>query len=694
MAIYNVTSFGILVVTDTAINTLYSGGIADNPIASFAIAAGSSSATIQQVVVSFYGNNTSSGNLVITSTGEFVNSLSNSGVIAGDALADQTIGGGMDTIFQGTGFRNILNFLSTGNLLISGTSAFNNDRTSAGNLVISGNTVVVRTLDFLSNGNLVIAGTTVQSTQWNQTSSGNLVITPIGEYINSLSSSSGIAGAALADQTIAGGKDTNYRPSQYQVQWVEPTSGNLVIVTNSVYPVTRNFTSVGNLLVNGSTVQNSTRQELTSGNLVVSGTTVAPITINISSSGNLTFTPVGFQASSTDSGSIAGSSIAEVPIAGVLDNNTVIVVVSYISGGTWYDGSVAYTTSAGNLLMSGNTVAVYVPAGAITTTGNLLISGTTVQSRTIAENTAGNLLISGTTVQSRTIAEDSTGNLVISGTTVQNRTIAENTAGNLVISGTSGFNNDYASAGNLLISGTTVQNRTISENTAGNLLMSGTTVAEFVPGGVITNGELIISGSTTTEITQSELSNGNLIITGNSVVAQTHAVVSDGNLIISGTTVAEYVPAGVSTNGELIISGSATVEFRPGPVIAKGGGGGGSPVYTTSWDALTPYFPDDRHILGYQEGNVTPGNLRVQGYSTITFVSGKQLLAPVQPGRKSLADFMRDVGQIKSVVSSTAPVNTQNKLMQQAISEDRLLLSGRLLDFNPIQDELDAELDM
>ena len=677
MAIYNVTSFGILVVTDTAINTLYSGGIADNPIASFAIAAGSSSATIQQVVVSFYGNNTSSGNLVITSTGEFVNSLSNSGVIAGDALADQTIGGGMDTIFQGTGFRNILNFLSTGNLLISGTSAFNNDRTSAGNLVISGNTVVVRTLDFLSNGNLVIAGTTVQSTQWNQTSSGNLVITPIGEYINSLSSSSGIAGAALADQTIAGGKDTNYRPSQYQVQWVEPTSGNLVIVTESVYPVTRNFTSVGNLLVNGSTVQNSTRQELTSGNLLVSGTTVAPITINISSSGNLTFTPVGFQASSTDSGSIAGSSIAEVPIAGVLDNNTVIVVVSYISGGTWYDGSVAYTTSAGNLLMSGNTVAEYVPAGAITTTGNLLISGTTVQSRTIAENTAGNLLISGTTVQNRTIAEDSTGNLVISGTTVQNRTIAENTAGNL------------------LISGTTVQNRTISENTAGNLLISGTTVAEFVPAGAITTvGELIISGSTTTEITQSELSNGNLIITGNSVVAQTHAVVSDGNLIISGTTVAEYVPAGESTTGELIISGSATVEFRPGPVIAKGGGGGGSPVYTTSWDALTPYFPDDRHILGYQEGNIAPGNLRVQGYSTITFVSGKQLLAPVQPGRKSLADFMRDVGQIKSVVSSTAPVNTQNKLMQQAISEDRLLLSGRLLDFNPIQDELDAELDM
>ena len=595
MAIYNVTSFGILVVTDTAINTLYSGGIADNPIASFAIAAGSSSATIQQVVVSFYGNNTSSGNLVITSTGEFVNSLSNSGVIAGDALADQTIGGGMDTIFQGTGFRNILNFLSTGNLLISGTSAFNNDRTSAGNLVISGNTVVVRTLDFLSNGNLVIAGTTVQSTQWNQTSSGNLVITPIGEYINSLSSSSGIAGAALADQTIAGGKDTNYRPSQYQVQWVEPTSGNLVIVTESVYPVTRNFTSVGNLLVNGSTVQNSTRQELTSGNLLVSGTTVAPITINISSSGNLTFTPVGFQASSTDSGSIAGSSIAEVPIAGVLDNNTVIVVVSYISGGTWYDGSVAYTTSAGNLLMSGNTVAVYVPAGAITTTGNLLISGTTVQSRTIAENTAGNLLISGTTVQNRIAVENTAGNLLISGATVQSRTIAED---------------------------------------------------------------------------------------------------STGNLLISGTTVAEYVPAGESTTGELIISGSATVEFRPGPVIAKGGGGGGSPVYTTSWDALTPYFPDDRHILGYQEGNIAPGNLRVQGYSTITFVSGKQLLAPVQPGRKSLADFMRDVGQIKSVVSSTAPVNTQNKLMQQAISEDRLLLSGRLLDFNPIQDELDAELDM
>ena len=205
---------------------------------------------------------------------------------------------------------------------------------------------------------------------------------------------------------------------------------------------------------------------------------------------------------------------------------------------------------------------------------------------------------------------------------------------------------------------------------------------------------MLISGATVQSRIAVENTAGNLLISGATVQSRTIAEDSTGNLLISGTTVAEYVPAGESTTGELIISGSATVEFRPGPVIAKGGGGGGSPVYTTSWDALTPYFPDDRHILGYQEGNIAPGNLRVQGYSTITFVSGKQLLAPVQPGRKSLADFMRDVGQIKSVVSSTAPVNTQNKLMQQAISEDRLLLSGRLLDFNPIQDELDAELDM
>lgn len=633
------STHGNLVVTDIAIqNTLYTGGLAANPVASFPIAAGSESVTVQQVVVSFYGDVASQGNLEITSTGEFVNSISESGVIAGAALADQTIGGGMDTVYQSTGYQTILNDSSSGNLLISGSTGINNDRQSSGNLLITGSSDQNRTTAEDTAGNLIVSGTTEQSSLRNLSTAGNLVITPFGEYTQPLSSSSGIAGAALADQTIGGGKDTNYIPSQYQDLWiitsdgnllisgstgfindytstgnlivsgntvvtktlnfsssgnleitsssyqnrtiaettsgnllifstitqplssssgiagaaladqaiaggkdtnstefqdlwVESTNGNLAISSESQYNFIRNKLSTGNLLINGSTEQNSIRNKVTSGNLVISGTTVFNRTLDFNSSGALSFTAVGFQASSTNSGSIAGSSIAEIPIAGVLDNNTVIVVVSYISGGVWYDGSIAYATSAGNL----------------------------------------------------------------------------------VISGSSGLNNDQQSS---------------------------------------------------------------------------------GNLEISGTTIAEYVPAGAISTGELIISGSTTVQFIPAPAVTKGGGGGGSPVFASSWDALTPYFPDDRHILGYQQGNVEHGNLQIRGHATIAFVSGQQLLKSAQAAqftRKSLSDFMRDVEQIMTVMPAKS---LKDQMRKQAVLEDQLLLSGRLLDFDPIQDELDSELNM
>ena len=912
----NETTRGNLVVVDKAYNTLYTGGIADNPIASFPIAAGSSSATVQQVQISFYGNINSSGNLVITSNGEFVNSLSHSSGIAGAALADQTIGGGMDTVFRSTGYQTTLDFSTNGNLVISGYSGSSNDYRSSGNLVISGTDEVHRALNFTTSGNLVVTGSTVQSSRRNERTSGNLVITPVGQYTNPLSSSSGIAGAALADQTIGGGKDTNYYSSRYQDLWIEATRGNLVIsgytginndyrssgnliisgtstlgktynfsssgnlvVTGSDYqsrtiaenssgnllifsvirqplssssgiagaaladqPIAggkdqlyseyqdlwieptrgnlvitgsdyqsrtiverssgnlaisgttvvareldflsrgnlvitgsdyqsriiaertsgnlvitpvgqytnplssssgiagaaladqtigggkdtnyyssryqdlwiestrgnlvisgttvqrslRNETTRGNLVISGTDTQSSTRKESTRGNLVINGTTATNKTLDFVSRGNLVITPVGWKSTDTISGTIAGSALATTPIGGdEMENHIAVVQVSYISRGRYYPGNIAYTTTAGQLLISGTTTYQFITAGSEVSTGNLVVSGTTVQRSLRKESTSGNLIITGTTVQSRTIAELTRGNLVVSGTTVQSSTRKESTSGNLIISGTTVIARsvDFNTSGNLVISGTDAYNLSRNRQSSGNLVISGTDTVE-VTANLYSSGNLVISGTDNVGRTVTFSSAGNLLISGYS--GQGYAFATSGNLVISGTTVAEYIPGNqnISSNGNLIISGTATAQFIPAQRPA-GQGGGGSYIFPSSWDILTPYLPDDRLILGYRKAETSGiGELRSFGFSEITVVRGTSEPAP----KKStlLSKYIQRIEDAKAKQPAKqipAPtVVLENFKLKQALMEDEMLLNGSLLEVDTLQQELDREL--
>ena len=605
----NEISTGNLVVVDKVYNMLYTGGIADYQIASAPIAAGPNNPTVQQAQISFYGDIESSGNLVITPVGEFVESLANSGVLAGAALADQTIGGGMDTIFRSTGYKTTLNFstdgnliisgstgvnndyvshgnllisgtdfvtktvnfdtdgnlvvngtdstestlnkdtsgnldisgttvvsktlgfLSSGNLQISGTTGFNNDYVSNGNLLISGTTAIVRELGFPSQGNLVVTGSSFQNRTIAEYSTGNLIITPIGEFIEPLSDSSGIAGAAIAGIPIGGGSDTVYHPSLYEDLWNEDSAGNLTIAGTDTTSSIRNQLSFGNLIVTGSDEQISLRNEITAGNLVISGNITTSATLNFDSVGELLFTPVGWKSTASISGTIAGSAMATTPIGGdEMENNVAVVQVSYISGGIYYPGNVAYAVSNGNILLN------------------------------------------------------------------------------------------------------------------------GTDTVEFV-----------------------ESSN----------------LISEGNLIITGSTVDEYIPANqnISSDGNLIITGSTTVQVIIVPPVPKQKTGG-SYVFASSWDILKPYFPDDRHILGYIQGEVgdKPRRRKISGSTEFAVIRGNNKPQPK-------FGFLKDISNVDAKPKvKLVPKIQENRFFKQIMLEDEMLINGSLLLIDDPDDELEREL--
>ena len=851
------TSSGNLVVTDFGYsNSLFTGGIAGDPIGSQAIASGNQ-ATPVTTQVSFYGDIESHGNLVIDPVGELVNSLSDSSGIAGAAQSSIPIGGGMDTIFRSTGYQTTLDFLtsgnliasgssklsndfessgnlvisgttvavrkldflsngnlvitgtdsqtstrnedsagelvidpvgefieplsdssgiagasladlpigggsdttyspttyedlwiveSSGNLLISGFSGFNNDYTSQGNLLISGTTVAVRELNFLSNGNLVVTGSsfnnrtiaeysdgnlliiasglyedtwlaesngnllisgsdigvrtlnfittgnlvisgtydshrvwsfnssgnlvidgsTFQSSLHNEDTNGNLVITPVGEFIEPLSDSSGIAGASLADLPIGGGSDTTYSPTTYEDLWIETTAGNLTLVGTDTYTSRRNELSNGNLVITGNDTQNSILNETTNGNLVIVGNTVAIVTVDFSSNGELSFTPVGWKSTATISGTIAGSALAGTPIGGdEMENNTSVVQVSYISGGTFYPGNIAYTVTNGNLLIIGTDTVEFVQSVTVDSRGNLIITGSTLCSVTQISTSSGELLISGNSTANISVIypETTAGLVLLYGNTVAETTYASDSNGNLVITGTSVTDTAYTvdTNGNLIINGSTTSDTTHVVDTTGNLLIAG-------------NSEI--------SYTVSIDSFGNILINGYSGLG--YAFASAGELLISGTTVSEYIPANQnnSSTGNLVITGRTTVEVIIVPPVQKQNAGG-SYVFASSWDILKPYFPDDRHILGYVRGESNGMRRRkISGSTTFTVVRGldKLTIAPKN------YDFLRN---LPKVVESPQLFN--NSILKQILHEDQLLLDGQWCEFDLIDDELSYE---
>jgi hypothetical protein len=614
----------------------------------------------------------SAGNLVISGTDSAHRSwirtsngeLLLSGNITQSSLRKELSSGNID-IIGNTRVNTLHPRQSSGNLVLTGTDSEKDiyKESSVGNLLISGNITQSSLRKELSSGNLIVVDQSVNAlysggiadlpiatgplaggeinaiTQQvqvsfysnNYHSSGNLVFTQPGGIVQELGNTSPIAGAALAEQPIAGGMDTLYVGSTFQDLLNESTSGNIVISGTSGYGYT--YTSSGNLIISGTDAYRSIANIQTHGNLILSGVDSGNIYIEEDSAGSLLFTPVGWKSTATISGTIAGSPLASTPIGGdEMENNVAVVQVSYISGGTYYPGNVAYTTSAGNLKIFG------------------------IDHNVFGEQSAGNLVITGT----------DTIEAIIHST--------------------------ITSTGNLIVTGSTVDSTTITVNSAGELLISGTDTTAYAFGNR-SAGNLTITGTDSTSYAIAKTSAGNLIITGTDQVSTTTTRESAGSLVISGTTTSEFIPAGsIRSSGELTISGTATAVFIPGkqaPAI----GGGGSYIFPSSWDILTPYFPDDRHILGYQEATTEPGNLRVNGFTSVTFISNPQ------PARKSLSDYMREVPAKQAAIKPTPvlvdPAEEQRKkLMQLAILEDQLLLNGRLLDFDPIQDELDNELNM
>jgi hypothetical protein len=556
-------------------------------------------------------NEDSSGDIVVDPYGQYTEPLSDSSGIAGAAIADIPIGGGKDTNYYSSRYEDIWAPESNGNLVITGYSGFNNDYQSRGNLVISGTTVVARELDFLSSGNLVITGSDSQNRTIAEYSDGNLVIDPIGEFIEPLSDSSGIAGAAIADIPIGGGSDTTYSPTTYEDLWNEDTSGNLTLVGTDTQNSLRTELSQGNLVVNGTDTQSSLRNETTNGNLVIIGNTVTDRTLNFASSGELSFTPVGWKSTADISGTIAGSAMATTPIGGdEMENNISVVQVSYISGGTYYPGNVAYTVTNGNLLITGTDTVELIHAGEVTSQGNLVITGSTVSSVTQISISSGELLISGnSTVNSSVIYPETTTGLVL------------------------------------------------------------------------------ISGNTISETTYTSDSNGNLLISGYS--GQGYTFTTSGNLLISGTTVVEFLPANLNihTSGNLVISGSTTIEVIIVPPITKQNAGG-SYVFASSWDILKPYFPDDRHILGYVRGETEeqPRRRKISGSTGFTVIRGT-------PKTQPKFGFLKDIANIepKQQVTLVPKVN-ENKFLKQIMLEDEMLLNGSLISIDDPDDELEREL--
>jgi hypothetical protein len=415
-------------------------------------------------------------------------------------------------------------------------------------------------------------------------------------------------------------------------------------------------------------VFNSTVLRSSSGNLVIEATNTFADIWAPTSAGNLEITPIGNAVTSAPS-TIAGATVAESPIAGSF---------------TYYPQSdfvniLLNEPSAGNLIITGTTTEAY--AYGRVTAGNLTVSGNTEFDRAQARSTSGNLIVEGNSSDNKTLTAVSSGNLIITNTGETVTSAPSTIAGSVLAE------SPIAGSYSIAVERTQITVLQLADS-AGNLIITGNSTV--VSGSVsrrTSSGNLEITGTTAANPLYQRVSAGNLAITGATVSSATWAPNSSGNLTITGTDNVQFISRDVTSAGELVVSGTSQVTFVPGG-RATPTGGGGSYVFPSSWDILKPYFPDDRHILGYQQGQTDPGNLRVTGFSQVTVVS-----RPPAP-RKTLGDYIRSL-EPQHPPSRPAPniATPQVNFAQQALAEDRLLLSGRLLDFDEIQDELEQELE-
>lgn len=619
--------------------------------------------------------------------------------------------------------RLVRNALSTGQLKLSGSDSNTSRRNelTAGQLQLTGSVVTRSRRNIISTGSWILANAdafkVIQEEESRgqlrlssnvltrsirtEISSGVIKLRAIGE--NPLTSASSISGSALASLPLSGSIDSLTGKTTFTSFRNELSAGNLIASSTLATRSIRIELTSGNVTLSGSTAWNTTLTRATTGNLVSTGSTAKNITKARITGGNLSVSPNGTNTSLTVSGSIAGSAIADHPIVSNAEVTLLRTQVTYVLNGLFYRDEGLVTISSGRLVLSGQTK--NTSSRQAVSSGNLALTGSYAVRIRYAETSSGRLTLTGTTGTSNVnnYAFASSGNLTLVGAHIARELHVELSSGQLYLSGahTKAITSANSTAGNLLVSGTHTRSELYTETSAGQLYVNGAHAKTFRHN-VESIGSVIVAGTTeiTTTIggytTYDVVSNGSVHVTGSTVSLHIFESLqtSSGRLKVTGQTVAVVRRSlnEETSSGNLVLNGRSVARFIPKP--KKRANGGGGYVYASSWDILKPYFPDDRHILGYRDLKTSgTGVVSVSGHTDAVFIPAAKVTVS---NRKSLSDYMEEVktspkprAQVKKAKPAPAPVP---KISAQAFMEDELLLKGSLLSLDPLQDELDQEL--
>ena len=617
----------------------------------------------------------SRGNLTGYTTSQNPLSINNSG-LAASPLGAISIAGGLDLTGLSTLFRSTRNEIGVGQLKLTG-----------------GN--VHRSLQLeKSTGQLKLTGSASPSSTRRELSGGQLRLT-----------------GSDVTRTII----------------IEHSAGQLRMANVDAYRDRLNEASAGQLRLTGSALPNSTRRESSIGQLKLNGSLVSRLLVKPNSSGQLKVATSSQSPLSINNSGLAASPLGAISIAGGLDltgykSSFASLRNEKSSGqlrltGTTLDRAIEIESSSGQLRLTGATTWARRPA--FSSSGNLKVTGAFTKTQRYAKPSSGRLVLTpngnNTSLSvSSTIAGGSLASSPLGGnyertllktavTFTLNRIFYNDTgytgssSGSLRLTGRSVYSIKLkeSSSGQLRLSGVATNNVIRAEKSTGRLVLTSTTVSRSIRIEK-SNGRLSITGSRNSNILTTRTSAGNLNLNGSTLSRAIRVEKSTGRLQIVGSAVTVFVGSGsVNSTGNLVLVGTSRVEVYRAAKPRRGNGGG-SYVYATSWDILKPYFPDDRHILGYRELKTSGiGTVELFGVSNAEFIPAAPKVEAKPQRENILLKYIKSVEEDRNkapitVAKPKSPV--VSKFKQQALREDEMLLTGSLLDFEDPDDELDREL--
>ena len=707
-------------------------------------------------------NEITSGQLTVRSSGE--NPLSLDSGLGSSALASVPLGGGIDLIVGNAKFSSTRLEISNSQLKLTSTLATSSTRKeqTAGNTVLTGSTAWRRRPVFNTSGNLITNGAFTFNIHRSEQTTGQLRFSNTG-LTDAVDQSGVLGGSPLAYSPLAGNIERVL--FQTKVTYVlngklyndtgfsGTSSGNLVLTGSTVSRKLLKELSSGQLQLTGAHTKNIKRAETSSGQLRLTGRTYQGNANTVSSSGRLVLTGaysnlIVRTESTTGRLVVTGTHNKRVAHAETTSGRLVLtgahnknVRHSETSNGQLrlsgyeYQGTRHSETSSGRLVVTGshskNVVHVAASSGQLrltayeyqrtrhneTSLGRLVLTGAYSNLIVRAESTTGRLVLSGVSDKQLTFSRRSTtGRLVLTGSysySFNNSSFYEETSrGQLRLTGSHSENVVYAepSSGQLRLTGTLTNNIKRDKTTTGNLLLTGSEHFS-IRRSKSSTGNLKLTGSEHFSIRRTKSSTGNLKLTGSEHFNIHKARSSTGLLKLVGNSVVLHIAAGsIVSHGNLVLTGLSVSTFIAAPKKTEGPRGG-SYVFNSSWDILKPYFPDDRHILGYIEAETSGlGTVELFGTSTTEFIPAPaNIEVPVvaPPRENILSKYIKSVEEAREnpLIKAIKPkkkkappqpiiVPEVSKFKQQALREDELLLNGSLLDFEDPDDELDRELSL